>query len=76
MRCCASWGLLTDRRRARSSMSRGHPTVASASWMSGYRQEAFGQFFQERLKPAFDRVGVQVPEDMQPQFMPARNMLK
>jgi hypothetical protein len=39
-------------------------------------EEVFGQFFQERLKPAFERVGVQVPEDMQPQFVPVRNMLK
>jgi hypothetical protein len=31
---------------------------------------------QERLAPAFQRAGVQVPESMQPQFLQARNMLK
>jgi hypothetical protein len=39
-------------------------------------EEAFGQFMQERLGPAFQRAGVQVPEGMQPQFLQARNMLK
>jgi hypothetical protein len=39
-------------------------------------EQAFGQFFQERLTPAFQRVGVQVPEGMQPQFLQARNLLK
>ena len=39
-------------------------------------EQAFGQFFQEQLTPAFQRAGVQVPEGMQPQFLQARNMLK
>jgi hypothetical protein len=39
-------------------------------------EEAFGQFMQERLGPAFQRAGVQMPEGMQPQFLQARNMLK
>lgn len=38
-------------------------------------EQAFGQFFQERLRPALQRAGVQVPEGMQPQFLQARNML-
>ena len=39
-------------------------------------EEAFGQFMQQRLGPAFQRAGVPVPEGMQPQFLQARNMLK
>jgi hypothetical protein len=39
-------------------------------------EEAFGQFMQDRLGPAFQRTGVPVPEGMQPQFLQARNMLK
>ena len=39
-------------------------------------EEAFGQFMQERLGPAFQRAGLQVPEGMQPEFLQARNMLK
>jgi hypothetical protein len=39
-------------------------------------EQAFGQFFQERLMPAFQSAGVPVPESIQPQFLQARNMLK
>jgi hypothetical protein len=38
--------------------------------------EVFGQFVQQRLMPAFQRVGIQVPEDMQPQWLPVRTILK
>jgi hypothetical protein len=39
-------------------------------------EEVFGQYVQERLMPALERVGIQVPKDMQPQLLPVRNMLK
>jgi hypothetical protein len=39
-------------------------------------EQAFGEFFEGRLTPAFQRAGVQMPEGMQPQFLQARNMLK
>jgi quinol monooxygenase YgiN len=38
-------------------------------------EQAFQQFFQERLTPAFQRAGAQVPEGLQPQFLQARNLL-
>ncbi len=39
-------------------------------------EEAFNSFMQERLAPAFERAGVQMPPDARPQFMPAWHILK
>lgn len=39
-------------------------------------EEAFNSFMQERLGPAFERAGVQLPEGARPQFMPVWHMLK
>jgi hypothetical protein len=39
-------------------------------------EEAFGQFVQEKLLPAFQQAGVQVPENLRPEFLPATIILK
>jgi hypothetical protein len=39
-------------------------------------EEVFGRFFHERLAPAFQQAGVQVPENLQPEFMPVYNILR
>jgi hypothetical protein len=39
-------------------------------------EQAFGQFMQERLMPAMQRAGVQLPEGAQPEFLQARHLLK
>jgi hypothetical protein len=39
-------------------------------------EEAFNKFLQERLGPAFERAGVQMPPDVRPQFMPVWHVLK
>src|SRR2546423_11123491 len=39
-------------------------------------EDAFNRFFQERLMPAFQRAGVQMPEGARPEFMPASHLLK
>jgi hypothetical protein len=39
-------------------------------------EQAFEQFLQERLGPAFQRAGVQVPQDVRPQYMPVTHLLK
>ena len=51
----------------------GGVTRVVDAWES---EEAFQQFFQDRIMPAFQKAGLEMPPDLQPQFLQARNMLR